>query len=66
MNRKERNFHIRDLAEQKMFSEDTWCGFCNEANLGLNEPIEYEQGGKIFIEGVCKKCGHRVVSEIIE
>jgi hypothetical protein len=66
MNRKEKKFHSRNLAEQKMFSEDTWCDFCNEADLGLNKPIEYELGEKIFIEGVCKKCGYRVVSEIIE
>lgn len=65
MNRKNRDFYKRPTVEQELLTEGTWCNFCNEADLGLDQPIEYEQDGKIYIEGNCKKCGHRLTTEII-
>jgi len=64
--RKERNFSGRSKAEQEFMLENTWCGVCNAADLGLNKPFEYEEDEKIFVEGLCRMCGNRVVSEIKE
>lgn len=65
MGKKEKDFYVRDHIEQKMLMEDTWCDTCNEADLGIIEPAEFELDGKVYIEGTCIKCGNRVVSEII-
>jgi len=46
--------------------EHTWCDICNKADLGLNNPKEYEKNGRIHIAGNCLACGNKVVSEIIE
>lgn len=39
---------------------------CQQADLGLLNPIEYETDGQIFIEGKCKICSTIVVSNITE
>jgi len=46
--------------------ENTWCDHCSKADLGLIDPLEYEEDGQIYLEGKCKACGKRVVSKIIE
>jgi hypothetical protein len=61
----ERDFYKRPEVLRKSFEEDTWCDECGEADLGLIEPHEYEEDGKVFIEGKCRQCGGQVVSEII-
>ncbi len=61
-----RNFFSRDIQEQRWLLENTWCDVCNAADIGLTDPIEYEENNEIFIEGKCRKCGSRVVSTIIE
>lgn len=63
MTKVERDFLAREPWEQRWLIENTWCDICNEADLGLFDPIEYEENNKIFIEG---KCGSRVISGIIE
>jgi len=65
MTRKERNYSLRSSFERSCFEEDTWCDGCKAADLGLVEPHEYEEDGIVFIEGKCRSCGGRVVSEII-
>jgi hypothetical protein len=62
----ERDYFKRSDSERSCFEEDTWCDACGQADLGLLEPHEYEEDGKVFIEGKCRKCGCPVVSEIIE
>ncbi len=62
----ERDFSARDPEEQQAFLEQTWCEHCMEVNLGMEQPHEYEHNGTIFIEGKCKRCGNRVLTEITE
>jgi hypothetical protein len=65
MIRKEQDYTLRSPVERSGFERDTWCDRCQEADLGLVEPHEYEEDGRVFIEGKCRCCGGRVVSEII-
>jgi hypothetical protein len=65
MTRKERDYSLRSQVERVGFEKDTWCDKCQEADLGLIEPREFEENDRIFIEGKCLSCGGRVVSEII-
>ena len=60
-----RNFYENDVQIQSYFLKHTWCDKCKKADLGLNDPVEYEKNGKIFISGNCCACGNQVVSEII-
>lgn len=62
----ERDFNLRDEDEKKAFLEETWCDNCQEVNLGMKNPIEYEQNDIIFIEGKCRKCGNIILTEITE
>ena len=66
MARIERKFSTRNAEEKRWFASNTWCDCCAKADLGLTDPIEYEEDGKIFIEGKCIHCGHRVVSSVSE
>ncbi len=66
MKKTQKDFFRRDENDRQLLIENTWCENCKEADLGLTEPIEYEQNSKLFVEGKCSKCGTRVVSEIIE
>ena len=66
MNRKVRDFFSRDFNEQQWMADNTWCDICGEADLGLDDPVEYEENNKILLEGKCRKCGAKVVSEISE
>jgi hypothetical protein len=66
MKQKERNFYSRSQPERLLLEENTWCDTCHKADLGLVEPREYEEAGEIFIEGKCRKCGSRVVCQIVE
>ncbi len=61
-----RNFLQRDPAEQRSICSDTWCSRCNQADLGLRTPVEYEEDGRIFVEGACAACGESVVTELRE
>ncbi len=66
MARIERNFSGRDAQEQRWLVENTWCDSCAKADLGLTDPVEYAEGGQVFVEGKCVRCGQRVVSTISE
>lgn len=61
-----RDFSLRDVLEQEWLTNNTWCPKCQQADLGLLNPIEYETDGQIFIEGKCKICSTIVVSNITE
>ena len=60
-----RDFDLRSLADQRWFAQNTWCGTCQKADLGLVEPVEFEESGKIFVEGKCSRCQSIVISEIV-
>jgi hypothetical protein len=61
-----RDFFARNWIDQESICENTWCESCAEADIGLLDPIEYEEDGRILVEGVCAKCRSRIVSEIKE
>ena len=63
---KRRDFNARDEFEQDELLSDTWCTTCNEANLGLENPSEYEVKGVVYLEGTCPQCGDPVVMTINE
>jgi hypothetical protein len=52
-----RDFSARPPREQQELAHDSWCDVCNEADLGMREPREFEEDGKIVVEGLCRKCG---------
>ena len=60
-----RNFDSRPATEQAGILKDTWCDQCNLADLGMTEPIEFEENGLVFVEGKCSKCGGIVCTQII-
>jgi hypothetical protein len=66
MRRSERNFLAREGVEQKWILENTWCDTCSKADLGMTSPQEYEEDGRIYVEGNCRICGRQVRSEITE
>ncbi len=61
-----RDFCARDADEQALFLRETWCDHCQELNLGMSDPKEYELYGIIFIEGRCNKCGETVLTELTD
>ena len=62
----ERDFSQRDPEEQKVLLEQTWCDQCQEVNLGMVEPVEYELHSIIFVEGKCAKCGAVSLTELTD
>ena len=61
-----RNFSARSGADQEWLLRNTWCDACRKADLGMIEPIEYEEDGVVFVEGKCSVCGTAVRSSITE
>ena len=61
-----RDFHLRPILEQDWLVQNTWCDNCQEADLGLSDPREYEVDGTVFVEGKCKRCNQVVKSTVIE
>ena len=59
-----RDFQLRTVDEQRWLSTNTWCETCGKADLGLENPIEYEEGGVVFVLGRCRKCGIVVTSNL--
>ena len=66
MMRSHRNFLARSAVERQCIVQNTWCDACGEADLGMESPQEYEEDGKIYVEGVCSRCRRTVRSEVIE
>lgn len=62
----QRDFTARPVQEQQWLIRDTWCNNCQQPDLGMVEPVEYEDGGQVYVAGRCAKCGLEVISEIIE
>jgi len=59
-----RDFFARNPLEQSTLLEETWCASCQEADLGMEDPQEYEEAGLVFVIGRCVKCGGVVQSEL--
>lgn len=64
--RVQRDFFARNRLEQEFICETTWCDTCGEADIGLLNPVEYEEGGRVFVEGACARCRGRIVTELTE
>ncbi|MGB0782573.1 MAG: hypothetical protein ACPGRG_05325 [Marinomonas sp.] len=61
-----RDFYARSAEEQEDFLAQTWCNHCQEIDLGMVNPKEFESKDRIWIEGECVKCGNTTVTEIVE
>ena len=61
-----RDFQARPGQEREIFTQQTWCDSCEAGHLGMLEPVEYQEGERIFLEGKCYRCGSPVISEIID
>ncbi len=61
-----RDFFARDWIDQQSICDNTWCNKCDEADIGLLNPVEYEEDGRIFVEGACARCRGTIVTEIKE
>ena len=66
INKNNCHFLLHDFSERKVFIENTWCELCDEANLAIFDQNEYEINGSKFILGYCRRCGTKILSEIIE
>lgn len=62
--RTEFDFYHRSEEEQASLLLHTWCDHCQAADLGMVQPVEYEQFGLRFVEGKCKSCGQAVFTEL--
>lgn len=58
------DFGLRSEEERQSLLTHTWCDACQQADLGMVEPQEYEQFGLRFVEGQCKVCGEAVFTEL--
>lgn len=64
--RTERDFSARSEEDQQAFLEQTWCDNCQQVNLGMTDPQEYEHKGVVYIEGRCKACGEVILTELTD
>lgn len=64
MTKKLKSFQLRPVEEQALLCSVTWCDQCQQADLGMVEPLEYEEAGKLYLAGSCSVCGGDVLSEI--
>lgn len=61
-----RDFYLRAPDEQADLLHHTWCNQCQDIDLGMTNPVEYEFLGRIFIDGQCCKCGALSTTEVVE
>lgn len=66
MSGNQRDFAARSAEEREWMLNNTWCGACGKADLGMSSPQEYDEDGRVYVEGRCRKCGQAVRSEITE
>jgi hypothetical protein len=59
-----RDFRARPQEDQKWLQENTWCDTCDLADLGIPDPHEYAEGGALYVEGNCLRCGTTIRSTI--
>jgi hypothetical protein len=64
--RVQRDFFSRGQPDQDFIRDNTWCDTCDEADIGLLNPVEYDEDGRVFVEGVCARCRSPIVTEIAE
>ncbi len=62
--RRKRDFQQHEPALREWLLNHTWCEKCAAADLGMDNPHEYEEDGILYIEGNCLKCGSIVRATI--
>jgi hypothetical protein len=61
-----RNFYQRGSSERSWMIESTWCGTCRLHDLGLENPVEFEEEGRVYVEGHCRICGETTLAEVVD
>ena len=61
-----RDFAARTPEDQNELVRNTWCDPCQEADLGMLAPVEFEEDGAIYVEGRCARCGSSVITEVVD
>jgi len=61
-----RDFAARSAEEQQSFLAQTWCNQCQQVDLGMTDPVEFELKGTVYIEGKCKGCGELILTELTD
>ena len=59
------SFDVLDESDKDFFINDSWCDYCEKADLGIIDPKIYILDEKQYLEGVCKICGHKQITEVI-
>ncbi|GHB79634.1 hypothetical protein GCM10008107_31460 [Psychrosphaera saromensis] len=59
------NFDDLEQFDQEFFINDSWCNYCDEADLGIIEPKIYILDEKQYLEGNCKVCCKKQTTEIV-
>ncbi|MBH0077986.1 hypothetical protein I6F48_21105 [Pseudoalteromonas sp. SWYJ118] len=59
------SFDVLDESDKDFFINDSWCDYCEKADLGIIDPKIYILDEKQHLEGVCKICGHKQITEVI-
>ena len=59
-----RNYLLRTPENRKWLESNTWCDFCNKADIGMKDVVEFEENGVIFVKGNCLRCGQSIHSTI--
>jgi len=62
--RVEYDFFTRGEDEREALLTHTWCDHCQQADLGMTHPVEYEHQGLRFVEGRCRACAEIVFTEL--
>jgi hypothetical protein len=62
----QKDFERRSSDDQEYYLKNTWCVKCKKADLGMTDPVEFNEDGISFVEGKCVLCGSKVISEISE
>jgi len=60
------DFNSLDEFLQEIYTEDTWCSKCSEADLGIIEPELFIENNRKYVNGKCKVCGTESISEIVQ
>jgi len=64
--RVQRDFSARDRHERESLLANTWCNVCERADLGMTDPIEFENEEGSVLEGRCAVCGAPVETLLTE
>ncbi|MCL1052182.1 hypothetical protein L2755_21540 [Shewanella abyssi] len=59
------SFDVLDESDKDFFINDSWCDYCEKSDLGITDPKIYILDEKQYLEGVCKICGHKQITEVI-